>query len=197
METNERLDIARRIVEHTGSSLFLTGKAGTGKTTFLRNLRNSTRKRIVVAAPTGIAAINAGGVTLHSFFQLDFGPFIPGMKRNKEMHHRFNKEKIRMIRGMDLLVIDEISMVRADVLDAVDDVLRRYRDRSLPFGGVQLLLIGDLQQLPPVVTEAEREILASPISSTVTHCNRSTMKPWNSTASTVRTTWSSSDFSTP
>ena len=106
METNERLDIARRIVEHTGSSLFLTGKAGTGKTTFLRNLRNSTRKRIVVAAPTGIAAINAGGVTLHSFFQLDFGPFIPGMKRNKEMHHRFNKEKIRMIRGMDLLVID-------------------------------------------------------------------------------------------
>ena len=161
METNERLDIARRIVGHTGSSLFLTGKAGTGKTTFLRNLRNSTRKRIVVAAPTGIAAINAGGVTLHSFFQLDFGPFIPGMKRNKEMHHRFNKEKIRMIRGMDLLVIDEISMVRADVLDAVDDVLRRYRDRSLPFGGVQLLLIGDLQQLPPVVTEAEREILAS------------------------------------
>lgn len=161
METNERLDIARRIVEQTGSSLFLTGKAGTGKTTFLRNLRNSTRKRIVVAAPTGIAAINAGGVTLHSFFQLDFGPFIPGMKRNKEMYHRFNKEKIRMIRGMDLLVIDEISMVRADVLDAVDDVLRRYRDRTLPFGGVQLLLIGDLQQLPPVVTEAERELLAA------------------------------------
>ncbi len=161
MKTNDRLELAAKIIEKTGCSLFLTGKAGTGKTTFLRNLRASSRKRMVVTAPTGIAAINAGGMTLHSFFQLDFGPFVPGARRDSRNRHSmaFSKEKIRIIRGLDLLVIDEISMVRSDMLDAVDDVLRRFRDHTLPFGGVQLLLIGDLQQLPPVVIDSEREIL--------------------------------------
>lgn len=161
MESNEQLELARRIVEQTGRSLFLTGKAGTGKTTFLRDLRATSRKRMVVTAPTGIAAINAGGMTLHSFFQLDFGPFVPGMKREGTSRRSlaFGKDKIRIIRGMDLLVIDEVSMVRSDMLDAVDEVLRRFRDRDRPFGGVQLLLIGDLQQLPPVVVESERQIM--------------------------------------
>lgn len=161
MEKNDRLELARAIVTQTGTSLFLTGKAGTGKTTFLHELRDTCRKRMIVAAPTGIAAINAGGVTLHSFFQLDFGPYVPGMRKDGGDRRRMalSKEKIRMIRGLDLLVIDEISMVRADVLDAVDNTLRRLRDRTLPFGGVQLLMIGDLQQLPPVVTASERPLL--------------------------------------
>lgn len=156
---NKKLELARQLVERTGHSLFLTGKAGTGKTTFLRELRASSRKRMIVTAPTGIAAINAGGVTLHSFFQLDFGPYVPGAYRPNRRAFSFGKDKIRIIRGLDLLVIDEISMVRSDMLDAVDDVLRRYRDHTLPFGGVQLLMIGDLQQLPPVVVESERAIL--------------------------------------
>jgi len=161
MENNRQLELAEAIVEKTGCSMFLTGKAGTGKTTFLRKLRASSRKRMVVTAPTGIAAINAGGVTLHSFFQLDFGLFVPGMKRDNTNRRSiaFSKDKIRIIRGLDLLVIDEVSMVRSDMLDAVDEVLRRFRDRTLPFGGVQLLLIGDLQQLPPVVAESERKIM--------------------------------------
>lgn len=160
IEINEKFKLASRIVEQTGSSMFLTGKAGTGKTTFLRELRTRSRKRMIVTAPTGIAAINAGGVTLHSFFQLDFGPFVPGRKIESGKHSMaFSREKIKIIRGLDLLVIDEISMVRSDVLDAVDAVLRRFRDRTLPFGGVQLLLIGDLQQLPPVVVESERALM--------------------------------------
>ncbi len=158
-KSNERLELARRIIEKTGTSLFLTGKAGTGKTTFLRNLRTSSRKRMVVCAPTGIAAINAGGVTLHSFFQLDFSPFIPGVAARSRQKFNFSKDKLKIIRGMDLLVIDEVSMVRADLMDAVDDVLRRLRDRTKPFGGVQLLLIGDLQQLAPVLKENERHLL--------------------------------------
>lgn len=159
-EANKKLEMARRVIERTDMSLFLTGRAGTGKTTFLRKLRQESRKRMVVTAPTGIAAINAGGVTLHSFFQLDFGPFIPGVTReNRGRFDKFSSEKLKIIRGMDVLVIDEISMVRADLLDAVDDVLRRHRDRTRPFGGVQLLLIGDLQQLPPVVVESERDLL--------------------------------------
>lgn len=159
METNSQLDLARAIIEKTGRSLFLTGRAGTGKTTFLRDLQSTSRKRMVVTAPTGIAAINAGGVTLHSFFQLDFGPFVPGMRRKGEQM-AFRKDKLKIIRGLDLLVIDEVSMVRADLLDAVDDALRRIRRSDQPFGGVQLLLIGDLQQLPPVVVESERQIMA-------------------------------------
>lgn len=160
MENNSELQLAWQFIENTGTHLFLTGKAGTGKTTFLKRLRESTPKRMVVLAPTGIAAINAGGVTIHSFFQLSFAPFVPDTTFNSsQIHYRFSKEKRNIIRSMDLLVIDEISMVRADLLDAVDAALRRYRDREKPFGGVQLLLIGDLQQLAPVVKDNEWEVL--------------------------------------
>lgn len=163
MEQNERLELARQLVERTGTNIFLTGKAGTGKTTFLRSLRDSLSKRMVVLAPTGIAAINAEGQTIHSFFQLDFGPFIPGASASGDKRRRnytFRKDKLRVIRTMDLLVIDEISMVRADLLDSIDDVLRRFRNPALPFGGVQLLMIGDLQQLAPVVRDNEWELLS-------------------------------------
>lgn len=160
MENNPELQLAWQFIENTGTHLFLTGKAGTGKTTFLRRLREHTPKRMVVLAPTGIAAINAGGVTIHSFFQLSFAPFVPETTFNSsQTHYRFSKEKRNIIRSMDLLVIDEISMVRADLLDAVDATLRRYRDREKPFGGVQLLMIGDLQQLAPVVKDSEWELL--------------------------------------
>ena len=152
------LELAMALVEHTGANLFLTGRAGTGKTTLLRQLRERTAKRVAVAAPTGIAAINAGGVTLHSLFQLPFAPFVPGSASFRP--YRFTKEKQRLIRALDLLIIDEVSMVRADLLDAVDAVLRRQRDPSRPFGGVQLLLVGDLQQLAPVAKEAEWELLS-------------------------------------
>lgn len=163
MSTNPELDIARRIIENTNTHLFLTGKAGTGKTTFLKELKRSSPKRMVVTAPTGIAAINAEGMTIHSFFQLPFAPHIPDTVFNAGKHayrYRFSKEKIRIIRSMDLLVIDEISMVRADLLDAMDAVLRRFRSPHLPFGGIQLLMIGDLQQLAPVVKTEEWEMLS-------------------------------------
>lgn len=162
MTDNKEMSLAWRYVAGTRVSVFLTGKAGTGKTTFLHRLRESLDKRMVVLAPTGVAAINAGGQTIHSFFQLPFSPFVPGMKLDLEHGaYRMRQEKKNMIRTMDLLVIDEISMVRGDLLDAIDDVMRRYRQPSLPFGGVQLLLIGDLQQLAPVVTDNDRELLAS------------------------------------
>lgn len=159
------LEAARRIVDSTGINLFLTGKAGTGKTTFLRNLVNESPKRIVVLAPTGVAAINAGGVTIHSFFQLDFAPFIPGSSRAVESKLRYSKKKVKILRSLDLLVIDEISMVRPDVLDAIDNVLRRFRNPLRPFGGVQLLMIGDLRQLAPVVQDREWELLKNYYSS--------------------------------
>ena len=160
MENNPELQLAWQFIENTGTHLFLTGKAGTGKTTFLRRLKEHTPKRMVILAPTGIAAINAGGVTIHSFFQLSFAPFVPETTFNSsQTHYRYSKEKRNIIRSMDLLVIDEISMVRADLLDAVDATLRRYRDREKPFGGVQLLMIGDLQQLAPVVKDNEWELL--------------------------------------
>ncbi len=160
MERNPELSLAWQFIENTGTHLFLTGKAGTGKTTFLRTLKQRSPKRMVVVAPTGIAAINAGGVTIHSFFQLPLSPFVPNMTfKSRQVHYRFGKEKQNIIRTMDLLVIDEISMVRADLLDAIDDVLRRYREREKPFGGVQLLMIGDLQQLAPVVIDREWELL--------------------------------------
>ena len=163
METNPQLELAFNFLEYTGTSIFLTGKAGTGKTTFLRKLKRESPKRMVVIAPTGIAAINAGGVTIHSFFQIPFAPYVPesSFSTNGQATYRFRfgKEKINIIRSMDLLVIDEISMVRADLLDAVDEMLRRYRDRHKPFGGVQLLMIGDLQQLAPVVKDEEWQML--------------------------------------
>ena len=158
MEKNNELRTAWEFVEHTGHSIFLTGKAGTGKTTFLRTLKQKSSKRLVVVAPTGVAAINAGGVTIHSFFQLPFSPFVPDAHIKSRFD--FSKEKRKIIRTLDLLVIDEISMVRCDVLDAIDSVLRRFRDHAKPFGGVQLLLIGDLQQLTPVVTHEEEHILS-------------------------------------
>ena len=158
MKGNNDLKAAWDFVEKTGKSVFLTGKAGTGKTTFLREVVESSSKRVVVVAPTGIAAINAGGVTIHSFFQLPLHPYIPGVK--VESKFAFSKEKRSIIRTIDVLVIDEISMVRSDLLDAVDSVLRRFRDRNKPFGGVQLLMIGDLQQLTPVVTDEEAELLS-------------------------------------
>ncbi len=159
MEGNQELKTAWEFVEKTGKSVFLTGKAGTGKTTFLKRVVEESRKRVVVVAPTGIAAINASGVTIHSFFQLPLHPFIPGAKI--ESKFAFSKEKRSIIKTMDILVIDEISMVRSDLLDAVDSVLRRFRNRYRPFGGVQLLMIGDLQQLTPVVTDEEAQLLAS------------------------------------
>jgi hypothetical protein len=155
---NAELGLAEEFVQHTNCNIFLTGKAGTGKTTFLHAIKKKSPKRLVVTAPTGVAAINAGGVTLHSFFQLPFGPFLPGSQPHVNQH-RVRKEKKNIIRSLDLLIIDEISMVRADLLDGVDNVLRRYRRNNLPFGGVQLLMIGDLHQLPPVVKQAEWQIL--------------------------------------
>ena len=166
MTHNPEIELARKFVQYTNRNIFLTGKAGTGKTTFLHDLKVNPLKRMIVVAPTGVAAINAGGVTIHSFFQLPFGPVLTNRATGKinrqnptERIHRFSKTKIKIIRTLDLLVIDEISMVRADVLDGIDEVLRRYRQPDLPFGGVQLLLIGDLQQLPPVVKKEEWELL--------------------------------------
>ncbi|MGV3509795.1 MAG: helix-turn-helix domain-containing protein [Sphingobacteriaceae bacterium] len=157
MTKNPQLDLAYNFVQFTDKHIFLTGKAGTGKTTFLQNLKKSSLKRMAVVAPTGVAAINAGGVTIHSFFQLPFGPYNPESKA--QQHKRFHKEKTNLIKSLDLLVIDEISMVRADTLDSIDEVLRRYKDHSKPFGGIQLLMIGDLHQLSPVVKDEDWRIL--------------------------------------
>lgn len=159
-QENEQLALAWQFVERTGVNVFLTGKAGTGKTTFLRRLKERSPKRMAVVAPTGVAAINAGGVTIHSFFQFPLAPYIPGGSFNaKDEKYRFSKEKKNIIRTLDLLVIDEISMVRADLLDQIDAVLRLHKDRHRPFGGVQLLMIGDLSQLAPVVKESEWALL--------------------------------------
>ena len=158
--SNPELALAEAFVEESDRHVFLTGKAGTGKTTFLHTLRQKSHKRMIVTAPTGVAAINARGVTLHSFFQLPLGPWVPGQEAlAEERSHRFSKEKRRLVESLDLLVIDEISMVRADTLDGVDAALRRLRRNDLPFGGVQLLMIGDLGQLPPIVKDDEWRIL--------------------------------------
>lgn len=170
--SNDQLQLAFDFVQYTGKHIFLTGKAGTGKTTFLHQLKLNSPKRMVVVAPTGVAAINAGGVTIHSFFQMPFGPYLPveitgnttagsENKNSPESFQKFNREKIAIIKSLDLLVIDEISMVRADLLDGIDSVLRRYKDRNQPFGGVQLLMIGDLQQLAPVVKDDDWNLLKS------------------------------------
>ena len=150
---NNEMNLAWQFVANTHVSVFLTGKAGTGKTTFLRKLKELTPKRMVVLAPTGVAAINAEGQTIHSFFQLPFGPVIPGRQTEQQKKYSMSAQKKALIRSLDLVVIDEISMVRCDLLDAIDAELRKYRDRTKPFGGVQLLLIGDLQQLAPVAKD--------------------------------------------
>ncbi len=150
--------MAREFILNTRANIFLTGKAGTGKTTFLRGVVNNLGKRAVIAAPTGVAALNAGGVTLHSLFQLPFGPNIPGVPHSTKFQ-RISKSKLSLIRSIELLIIDEISMVRCDVLDAIDQTLRSVRRSMLPFAGVQLLLIGDIQQLAPICREDEWELL--------------------------------------
>jgi hypothetical protein len=170
---NENLyfNLASEVVNFTSCNLFLTGKAGTGKTTFLKFIKEQTQKNTVVVAPTGVAAINAGGVTMHSFFQLPFVPYSPidnplfdhsnridkhGLLKNL----RFNKQKLELLRNLELLVIDEASMLRADLLDAIDAILRHTRSKQhFPFGGVQVLFIGDLFQLPPVVSDDEWQFL--------------------------------------
>ena len=159
MKTNPQLDFARKYIEQTNINIFLTGKAGTGKTTFLKSLKDTLFKRYVVLAPTGIAALNCEGVTIHSFFQLDFMPYIPdGVVKRKQIR----RSKLNLIRSLELIVIDEISMVRADVLDQIDVILRKLRisERHKPFGGVQLLMIGDLSQLPPVAKQEEWDFLS-------------------------------------
>ncbi|HUB59457.1 MAG TPA: helix-turn-helix domain-containing protein [Puia sp.] len=172
---NPAFELAVQFVNQTSRSVFLTGKAGTGKTTFLKFIRENTFKKMAVTAPTGVAAINAGGTTLHSFFQLPFGPYLPAPQPyfsaaaaniacsdpiSLFRNIRLNSAKRELLQELELLIIDEISMVRADTLDAIDTVLRHFRQQPLlPFGGLQLLYIGDLFQLPPVVTNAEWELL--------------------------------------
>lgn len=162
IEKDRSFLLAERYVQETGVSVYLTGKAGTGKTTFLKEIVANTSKRCAIVAPTGVAAMNAGGVTIHSFFQLPLCPYLPDVKelvteyQMPEKNRTLRKERIRILRTLDLLIIDEISMVRADILDAMDHVLRTYRRNDRPFGGVQLLMIGDIQQLPPVIKDSER-----------------------------------------
>ncbi len=173
---NAAFELAAQFVNQTSRSIFLTGKAGTGKTTFLKFIRENTFKKLAVTAPTGVAAINAGGTTLHSFFQLPFGPYLPTPQpyfstpasnnivcsdpQSLFRNIRFNSAKRELLQELELLIIDEISMVRADTLDAVDTILRHFRGQPLlPFGGLQLLYIGDLFQLPPVATNGEWELL--------------------------------------
>lgn len=161
---NEEFQKALQIINYTRRSLFLTGKAGTGKSTFLRYICQHTKKKHIVLAPTGIAAINAGGATLHSFFKLPFHPLIPTdsrfSNRNIKGTLKYNGEKCKILREVELIIIDEISMVRADIIDFIDKVLRIYsRNMRVPFGGKQLLLVGDIYQLEPVLKEEDRQFL--------------------------------------
>ncbi|WP_143961704.1 helix-turn-helix domain-containing protein [Litoribacter populi] len=171
--SNQHFQMAVQFVNQTAQHLFLTGKAGTGKTTFLKYIKASSPKQMVVVAPTGVAAINAGGVTIHSLFQLPFGSFIPGDENLSGMgsnffnrksllqHLRLSRAKRELMQELELLVIDEVSMVRADLLDAMDMVLRHVRKAPYkPFGGIQMLFIGDLFQLPPVVKDTEQRVLS-------------------------------------
>ena len=160
MSKNPELELALQFIEKTDRNLFITGKAGTGKTTFLHKIKQESLKRMVIVAPTGVAAINAKGVTIHSFFQMPFGPILPNQIANtSNAQRKFSKTKIDIIKSLDLIIIDEISMVRADLLDGIDQVMRRYKNRNKVFGGVQILMIGDLQQLAPVVRLNEWSLL--------------------------------------
>lgn len=162
MSKNPELELALQFIDKTDRNLFITGKAGTGKTTFLHQIKKKSLKRMVIVAPTGVAAINAKGVTIHSFFQMPFGPILRNQIANTSNQQRkFSKTKIDIIKSLDLVIIDEISMVRADLLDGIDQVLRRYKNRDKVFGGVQVLMIGDLQQLAPVVRPNEWSLLKS------------------------------------
>jgi hypothetical protein len=159
MAKNPELELALQFIEKTDRNLFITGKAGTGKTTFLHKIKSESLKRMVIVAPTGVAAINAKGVTIHSFFQMPFGPILPNQIANTNQQRKFSRTKIDIIKSLDLVIIDEISMVRADLLDAIDQVMRRYKNRNKVFGGAQILMIGDLQQLAPVVKPNEWSLL--------------------------------------
>ena len=165
---SEAAEYTLRFINQTHRSIFLTGKAGTGKTTLLREIIQTTHKNCVVVAPTGIAALNAGGVTIHSMFQLPFGGFIPDnssphfsentkfeTKATLRRHFKMSGLKKAVIRNMELLIIDEVSMLRADLLDAMDFMMQTVRKKNSPFGGVQVLFIGDLLQLPPVIRDEE------------------------------------------
>lgn len=161
---NQELQNALQLVQFTHRSLFLTGKAGTGKSTFLHYIAQTTKKKYVILAPTGIAAINVGGVTLHSFFKLPFHPLLPNDRRYSTQQLRntlkYNSEKIKLIRELELIIIDEISMVRADIIDFIDKILRVYsHNMRIPFGGKQLLLVGDVYQLEPVLKEEDWQLL--------------------------------------
>ncbi len=168
-ESNPETDLAFSFINETSQHIFLTGKAGTGKTTFLKDILIHTTKKVIVVAPTGVAAINAGGSTIHSMFGLPTRIYVPttdtvdpNLANNTAMlreHFHYTKSKRSLFQALELLIIDEISMVRADLFDAIDNALRFARNSSKPFGGVQLLLIGDLLQLPPVVTEIERPLI--------------------------------------
>ena len=167
--TNAEFELAEQFALHTRRHCFVTGKAGTGKTTLLKRIVEQTHKNVVVVAPTGVAAINAGGVTIHSMFGLPLTCFTPNddpvdlnvatNRRGMREHLHFREEKLRVLREMDLLIVDEVSMVRCDTLDAIDFVLRTVRGSAQPFGGVQVLLFGDMHQLPPVAKEAQWSIL--------------------------------------
>ena len=161
---NKEWQDALQIVNYTRRSLFLTGKAGTGKSTFLRYVSKNTKKKHVILAPTGIAAINAGGSTLHSFFRLPFHPLLPNDTRYDRRHIRetlkYSSAQRKLLREVELIIIDEISMVRADIIDFIDKVLRIYTRNYEPFGGKQLLLVGDIYQLEPVLREEDRQLLA-------------------------------------
>ncbi|MFD2530083.1 helix-turn-helix domain-containing protein [Polaribacter marinaquae] len=159
MPKNPELELALQFIKKTDRNLFITGKAGTGKTTFLHKIKSDSLKRMVIVAPTGVAAINAKGVTIHSFFQMPFGPILPNQIANTNQQRKFSKTKIDIIKSLDLVIIDEISMVRADLLDGIDQVMRRYKNRNKVFGGAQVLMIGDLQQLAPVVRPNEWSLL--------------------------------------
>ncbi len=180
MDTNTTLiespsELVQRFINQTNRTVFLTGKAGTGKTTLLKKIIETTHKNTVVVAPTGIAALNAGGVTIHSFFQLPFGGFLPitgqpphvsdrfqlNTQSTLQRHFKMNKQRQAIIRNLELLIIDEVSMLRADLLDAIDFMLRKVRRNNAPFGGVQVLFIGDLLQLPPIVKNEEKSALSN------------------------------------
>ena len=166
-ENNAIFRLAADFINQTSEHVFLTGKAGTGKTTFLKYIRQHTHKNAIVAAPTGVAAINAGGMTLHSLFQLPFEPYLPGVSNPfKKNFFRFSKPKIDLLKQLELLIIDEVSMLRADVLDCIDEILRRIRRNTKPFGGIQVLYIGDLFQLPPIAKDEDWELLQTYYAST-------------------------------